>query len=459
MRALLQTNALSAPPGRDATAPTIRRRALACATGTRLSTLILGPTLGLRPAFLLPPNEASRSALLPIRADSSREDRAVTPAGFSGLRASVQLTIAPSAPESSQNVSSAAFASVSSGAGFAASTAPAIAVPASFQAMAAAAGAPVFTPWSSLFGGVLIGVAATLHLLMSGRIMGASGIINGAISGASDWPFRVAFLVSMLAVGCAAHLALPSAFGAPTFPAPAQDPIGSVILPAVAGVLAGFGSQLGSGCTSGHGVCGLPRLSIRSFVAVCTFMTTGAIASMLSNALLPPVASAAPVAPPTNAWIAALSVSAASLLLLLVRSLVSLPAPPSVAKDEPPKAAVPGAVPPVLLLSSVLSGAVFAVGLTFSGMLNPAKVKAFLDPIHGWDPSLAFVMGGAVLFNLIAFHFVLKQRHPLLAPSFALPTRKEITKELVIGSAIFGLGWGLAGFCPAPALVSAVTGK
>ncbi|GJP85859.1 hypothetical protein CLOP_g15950 [Closterium sp. NIES-67] len=68
-------------------------------------------------------------------------------------------------------------------------------------------------------------------------------------------------------------------------------------------------------------------------------------------------------------------------------------------------------------------------------------------------------MGGAVLFNIVTFHFVLKQRHPLLAPSFSLPTRKDITKELVIGSAIFGLGWGLAGFCPAPALVSAVTGK
>ncbi|CAI5518564.1 unnamed protein product [Closterium sp. Naga37s-1] len=281
----------------------------------------------------------------------------------------------------------------------------------------------------------------------------------GAISGASDWPFRVAFLASMLAVGCAAHLALPSAFGAPTFAAPAQDPIASVILPAVAGVLAGFGSQLGSGCTSGHGVCGLPRLSIRSLVAVCTFMTTGAIASMLSNALLPPVASAAPVAPPANAWMAALSVSVASLLLLLVRSFISPPATPSVAKDEPSKAAAAGAVPPVLLLSSMLSGAVFALGLTFSGMLNPAKVKAFLDPIHGWDPSLAFVMGGAVLFNLVTFHLVLKQRHPLLAQSFSVPSRKDITKELVVGSAIFGLGWGLAGFCPAPALVSAVTGK
>ncbi|CAI5482743.1 unnamed protein product [Closterium sp. Yama58-4] len=364
MRALLQSHALVAPPGIEATAPITRRRALACASGTRLSTLVSGPALGLRLAFL-PSNRATRSAPLPIRADSSPGNRAATPAGFSAFRSSVQPTLAP---ESSQTTSSAAFASVSSGANFAASIVPAVAAPKSFQDMAAAAGAPVFTPWSSLFGGVLIGVASTLHLLLSGRIMGASGIINGAISGASDWPFRVVFLASMLAVGCAAHLALPSAFGAPTFPAPAQDPVASVLLPAVAGVLAGFGSQ-------------------------------------------------------------------------------------------PPKAAAPGAVPPILLLSSMLSGAVFAVGLTFSGMLNPAKVKAFLDPIHGWDPSLAFVMGGAVLFNLVAFHLVLKQRHPLLVPSFSLPTRKDITKELVIGSAIFGLGWGLAGFCPAPAFVSAVTGK
>ncbi|GJP85857.1 hypothetical protein CLOP_g15950, partial [Closterium sp. NIES-67] len=301
-----------------------------------------------------------------------------TPAGFPGSgspSSPVQPVVNPSAPESSQNLPSGAFASVSSGATFAASTAQAVAVPAvasptSFRAMAAAAGAPVFTPWSSLFGGVLIGVAATLHLLLSGRIMGASGIINGAISGAPDWPVRVAFLASMLAVGCAAHLLLPAAFGAPTFPSPAQDPVSSLLLPAVAGVLAGFGSQLGSGCTSGHGVCGLPRFSIRSFVAVCTFMTTGAVASILSNALLPPVASAAPVAPPANAWVVALTVSAATLLLLLVRGIAASPAPPSATKDEAPKAAAPGAAPLLLLLASVLSGAVFAAGLTFSGMGN-----------------------------------------------------------------------------------------
>ncbi|CAI5955471.1 unnamed protein product [Closterium sp. NIES-64] len=226
----------------------------------------------------------------------------------------------------------------------------------------------------------------------------------------------------MLAVGCAAHLALPSAFGAPTFPAPAQDPIGSVILPAVAGVLAGFGSQVLSGvCVGVRAVC----VGVRGCAWVCGggrgcaggWGSGGGLGSGCTSGH-GGVRLAAPLHPQLC------RMSAASLLLLLVRSLVSLPAPPSVAKDE---AAVPGAVPPVLLLSSLLSGAVFAARPHLQ--LNPAKVKAFLDPIHGWDPSLAFVMGGAVLFNLIAFHFVLKQRHPLLAPSFALPTRKEITRS------------------------------
>ncbi|CAI7782268.1 unnamed protein product [Closterium sp. NIES-54] len=358
MRVLLQTHALSAPSDKAATAAT-QRRILA----TRLSSLVSGPAaLGLRLAFL-PLNRATRSALLPIRADSSSGNRAATPAGFSAFRSSVQPTVAPSAPENSQTLPSAAFASVSSGANFGASTASAIAVPTSFQAMAAAAGAPVFTPWSSLFGGVLIGVAATLHLLMSGRIMGASGIINGAISGASDWPFRVTFLASMIAVGCAAHLALPSAFGAPTFAAPAQDPIASVILPAVAGVLAGFGSQLGSGCTSGHGVCGLPRLSIRSLMAVCTFKTTP---SLIALPLFPPCSSLLLLSPARKR----VNVRPLSVRLAVCTFMT---APPLIALSFPPAPAFSSRLPPSPLGSRLRLSAP-----AFSSRLPPSPLGSRL---------------------------------------------------------------------------------
>jgi uncharacterized membrane protein YedE/YeeE len=104
------------------------------------------------------------------------------------------------------------------------------------------------------------------------------------------------------------------------------------------------------------------------------------------------------------------------------------------------------------------SGLLFAVGLAVSGMAHPSKVLAFLDFAGDWDPSLALVMGGGVLVNVLFFRLALKRGAPLLAPSFSLPSRSAIDTRLVVGAAIFGVGWGLGGFCPGPALVSVVTG-
>jgi uncharacterized membrane protein YedE/YeeE len=110
------------------------------------------------------------------------------------------------------------------------------------------------------------------------------------------------------------------------------------------------------------------------------------------------------------------------------------------------------------LVVAFLCGALFAVGLAVSGMTHPTKVLAFLDFAGDWDPSLAFVMGSGVLVNLVVFRFVLRRPAPLLAPSFSLPTRTAIDARLLGGAAIFGVGWGLGGFCPGPALVSVVGG-
>lgn len=109
-------------------------------------------------------------------------------------------------------------------------------------------------------------------------------------------------------------------------------------------------------------------------------------------------------------------------------------------------------------LAALASGIVFALGLGLSGMTQPAKILGFLDVMGHWDPSLMFVMGGAVLFGLIAFPLILRRPHPLFDGSFHLPTRKTIDARLVVGSAVFGLGWGLSGYCPGPAVVSIVTG-
>ncbi|MFC0807380.1 DUF6691 family protein [Ensifer sp. P24N7] len=100
------------------------------------------------------------------------------------------------------------------------------------------------------------------------------------------------------------------------------------------------------------------------------------------------------------------------------------------------------------------SGIVFGVGLSLSGMLNPAKVQGFLDVFGAWDPSLAFVLGGAVVVAFIGVQVMKRMRHPAFDDSFHIPTNRQIDAPLIIGSALFGLGWGIGGFCPGPAIAS-----
>ncbi len=109
------------------------------------------------------------------------------------------------------------------------------------------------------------------------------------------------------------------------------------------------------------------------------------------------------------------------------------------------------------LLAAAFAGALFAVGLGVSGMTLPSKVQGFLDLFGDWDPSLAFVMGGAVVVYTIGYRLIVKKPKPLFTKTFSLPTRRDITPRLVVGSAMFGIGWGLAGLCPGPAVVATTT--
>jgi len=106
------------------------------------------------------------------------------------------------------------------------------------------------------------------------------------------------------------------------------------------------------------------------------------------------------------------------------------------------------------LIAVSLSGFLFAIGLGISGMTDADKVIGFLNVAGQWDPSLAFVMVGAISINLVLFRLILKRDRPLFAPSFELPNFTDINKKLVGGAAIFGVGWGLGGFCPGPGIVS-----
>ncbi|WP_283149175.1 YeeE/YedE family protein [Silvimonas soli] len=111
------------------------------------------------------------------------------------------------------------------------------------------------------------------------------------------------------------------------------------------------------------------------------------------------------------------------------------------------------------IVFAALSGLVFGLGLLLAGMANPAKVSGFLDLAGRWDPSLALVMGGAIAVGLPAFALAKKRTTSLLGLPMQLPQSRRIDRRLILGSMIFGIGWGLAGICPGPALVLMGSGK
>lgn len=110
-------------------------------------------------------------------------------------------------------------------------------------------------------------------------------------------------------------------------------------------------------------------------------------------------------------------------------------------------------------LVTLVAGLLFGLGLGFSQMIDPEKVIGFLDLFGAWDPTLAFVMGGAVAVTLVTFRFILKRPAPILGSKFYVPTRQDIDKPLVIGAVLFGMGWGIGGYCPGPAITALVLGS
>jgi uncharacterized membrane protein YedE/YeeE len=111
------------------------------------------------------------------------------------------------------------------------------------------------------------------------------------------------------------------------------------------------------------------------------------------------------------------------------------------------------------MATSLLAGLLFGIGLGLSQMINPARVTGFLDIFGAWDPTLMFVLGGAVGVTVVTFRLVMKRAAPLCETQFHLPTRTRVDRRLIAGAAIFGMGWALTGYCPGPGLAGLVLGS
>ncbi len=111
-----------------------------------------------------------------------------------------------------------------------------------------------------------------------------------------------------------------------------------------------------------------------------------------------------------------------------------------------------------IAVSSFISGLLFAIGLGIAGMLNANKVIGFLDIGGHWDPSLTFVIAGAIAVHFVFYRYIIRRRSPIFGKHFHIPTRRDVTPRLLIDSTIFGIGWGLGGYCPGPGIVAITSG-
>ncbi|GJQ14205.1 hypothetical protein GpartN1_g5996.t1 [Galdieria partita] len=293
-------------------------------------------------------------------------------------------------------------------------------------------------------GGLAIGFSVAVNAVLLGRVTGISGIVGGILARQSGLRWRLSFLGGLAGGGWILRKFLPNTV-------PIVSGTVSTLRLAAAGLLVGFGTRLGSGCTSGHGVCGLGRLSKRSLVNVLVFMASGALTAILTGSVSAYGAGSVVTkdlfTPDKNLLKSFVSFTTPAIMSLL--GIVGA----SFALDANVSKKVHDFASPII---GSATGYLFAIGLGVAGMTNPVQVVRFLDFTKPyWNPSLAFVMGSALIVSLSAFSFLRKRKNqPLLSSQCYIPCVAEIDKNLIIGGALFGAGWGLGGFCPGPMLVS-----
>lgn len=299
--------------------------------------------------------------------------------------------------------------------------------------------------WTSitlaLIGGSLIGLSSSLNYILFGKITGLSGYLFKVLSFQIDLQYvtKFCFLVGLITAVDVYY----QIFGSQLYGVTVLDAETSFnpILVLFGAFLVGVGVRWGAGCTSGHGVCGLPRLSVRSFIAVPIFMSTGIITASLLNLIgtIPPqVSIPSYILGPYSTFTYVLLATIQALALFSI-SYIIITEKDTLNKISP--------------LINLLTGLIFGSGLLISGMCSRAKILSFLTISANWDPSLMFVMCSAVGINLITFQSVMHKKKAVFSDSIDLPDT-YIDKGIFIGPAIFGIGWGITGFCPGPALAN-----
>ena len=299
---------------------------------------------------------------------------------------------------------------------------------------------------NSLIGGSIMALASSLHLYLEGKITGISGALFKCIS-LTDFSYNFSFIIGMLFMSsflkCFFNPSVkPKTIDSPTFLETTSKFVGDLSLPGfiLSGFLVGFGAKMANGCTSGHGICGLPRLNRRSFVAIFLFMIFGTIMATIRYYIpfLRPNSYAYDVWENTFIYYLTFILSIIGFGLTLWNSF---------------KSGISDKVRDIIVSFSI--GSLFAFGLIQSGMLQRHVVIEFLTFGRVWNIQLAYVLGAAVGINFLTFNFILKKfTRPRYKEKYDIPINITVDNKLCVGASIFGLGWGLCGICPGPAVLA-----
>ncbi|KAI4526748.1 hypothetical protein K525DRAFT_188390, partial [Schizophyllum commune Loenen D] len=318
------------------------------------------------------------------------------------------------------------------------------------------------TPLQSFLGGIGLVLPAHALLVLNGKVFGISGFMHRCLRGDKE---AVAGVAGLMAGG--AVVGLIDRAG----PSPITLPLSLV---ALSGGLVGLGTKLANGCTSGHMVCGLSRLSIRSLAATCTFFLTGVMTTRVLHGAAGGVLSV------DTDWSLSLhgySLLAAQLVPLAFiaaaylnsNTLTFVQDAPSDEDKRTPRLTS-------RLLAAFTTAVDFALALRLSNLVDPQKVLSFLvlprvvrnivdAPLRAiglvsasatrpFDPSLAFLAAGALPLGMALYRFFRGPEVPRLGGQWSIPKGGKVDARLIVGAAIFGVGWGMVGICPGPALVN-----